>query len=522
MPQATPTRLLDRVRVLKYATVDKAPTYRAVVQVLFEAKQRYQIELRPADMLETLQSMPVQHGVETLEELDLCLDQLVKWENLAHSHDTAAATSLAEYNRRRYLYRLTAAGEAAHRAVLEVEATIGRSGSLQSEMLQRIRDALQGLAAQALAPVPDGQQVVGRLHELHAAFDSLTREATCFISQLTRHLEDQRVDEERYQLHKQAVLDYISTFVDRLRRVADQITGAIRAVDRNAIIRLLEAAVPHAELPPELDGEDPRARWIEEQGARWSGVAGWFVGVRGEEATVARLERAAVEAVLRLTRALARLNDRRGGAGDRAAGYLDLARRFAACADDDAAHQLWQVVFGLHAARHFHLAEEDEELVRPGTSWWDAEPVAVPVRLRTAGRTSNAGRPSRVADHSQSRAWIAQMQRRDRAQREAARRRFVDRGPLRLSQLGRLDAAELELLLELLDEGLGAPRREGASSRDGQLTVILMPPASDGAEATIETPLGRLRCRDWALQVESAGQRALRQNTARRQGGAER
>jgi hypothetical protein len=112
-----------------------------------------------------------------------------------------------------------------------------------------------------------------------------------------------------------------------------------------------------------------------------------------------------------------------------------------------------------------------------------------------------------VADHSQSREWIAQLRRREQARRKTARRRFVDRGPLSLSELGRLDAAELDLLLELLDSALATPRRTAgvhrARSRDGQLSITLNPPEDDAAEAVIQTPRGRLCLRDWTLEVNA-------------------
>ena len=48
-PPAPPrfARPLPQVSALSYATAPKAHTYRAIIQVFFEAKQHYLIELRP-------------------------------------------------------------------------------------------------------------------------------------------------------------------------------------------------------------------------------------------------------------------------------------------------------------------------------------------------------------------------------------------------------------------------------------------------------------------------------------------
>jgi uncharacterized protein (TIGR02677 family) len=178
----------------------------------------------------------------------------------------------------------------------------------------------------------------------------------------------------------------------------------------------------------------------------------------GSTPIVERLADVAVDAVVGLTRTLARLNERRAGSADRAADFRTLARWFSTCPSEEAAHRVWQAAFGLYSARHFHLEEDDAERTGPGISWWEAEPAPVPVRLRTHGGTSNAGRPSPAADHGRQKEWMAERHRRERAQIEAASRRFAGQGAMRLSDIAGLEAAEFELLLALLDEVLNAER----------------------------------------------------------------
>jgi uncharacterized protein (TIGR02677 family) len=212
--------------------------------------------------------------------------------------------------------------------------------------------------------------------------------------------------------------------------------------------------------------------------------------------------------VVRLGRSLQRLNERRARAADRAADFRTLARWFAACPDDDAAHALWVAAFGLHSARHLHLADDDPERTRPEVSWWDAPPVEVPVRLRTRGSVSRAGRPPPVLDFSDGRAWMAARRRRERAQIDAALARFSGRGPLHLSDLAAVSSEELDQLLALVDEALSS-RRAGDGTRrartaDGRLDIVLRLPAEDRPWVVLETPSGRLRCRDYQLEVAPA------------------
>lgn len=502
-----PPRLLNQVAAFNYVTAPNAPTYRAIMQAFYEAKQHYMIELRPGEILEQVRSNGYHTELKSDEDLERHLATLVEWGNLLRSHDTAAVSHIDDFYRKRYLFHLTAVGEAAHRAVLDVEATVGKSGSLQTTMLVKIRDALNALAKSATTTSLDPDKLVRLLHDLHSAFETLTHEANRFIGDLNRHFGGERMEEDRFVLHKQAVLAYISRFVEQLRYLAAEIAAGIQAVERGGVDRVIAVAANSADLPPALDDADPITWWIGEQHAKWKGVCAWFVANHASSpATVERLAEVAVGAVVGLTRTLGRLNDRRTRPVDRAADFRTLARWFAECRTDSSAHELWQTAFGLYSARHFHLEEKDAELTNPGVSWWETEPVAVPVQLRVRGKISKAGRPSAAADYSQAKQWIAQCRRRERAQLEAAVHRFAGKGPLRFSDIAKLDMAEFDLLLALLDEALNATRSADGTRKtrtaDGRLTITLHP--SRGADAvlvTLVTPRGRLRCHNYRITV---------------------
>ncbi|HET9598164.1 MAG TPA: TIGR02677 family protein [Anaeromyxobacteraceae bacterium] len=501
-------RLLDQVFAFRYVTAENAPSYRAIVEVFSQARERYQIELRPADVREALARSGLRHELDLADEagLDRHLDQLDAWGNLQRSHDTAAVARVEDFYRRRYLYRLTPVGEAAHRAVREVEETVGRSGALQTSMLVEIRDALA-----ALAEAERGSDAAGlarALHRLRSAFDSLTEEANLFLSELDRHVSAERVDEERFLAHKHALLAYLGRFVADLKKLAPEIAERVADAEALSPDRFIGLAANGAELPPALDGGDPVAQWVAAERARWDGIRAWFAGTAGEPPRVERLQAKARDSVARLTRALTRLDERHARSVDRAADFRTLARWCAEAASDDAAHALYASALGLYPARHFHLTETDPELTRASTSWWEAEPVEVPVRLRTHGAVSRAGRPPPVLSFADGRAWLAARRKRERAQLDAALSRFAGRGPVRLSDIATLDASEFDQLLALLDEALCSTRDAGGARRtrsaDGRLDIVLRPPADERAWTAIETPRGRLRCRDYLVEARVA------------------
>ncbi|MDQ3973633.1 MAG: DUF2397 domain-containing protein, partial [Actinomycetota bacterium] len=232
-PSASPSgsrlaarRLLGQVNAFRYATAPNAPTYRAIMQVCYEAMRRYVIELRPQDILRELRAGGYVVEVDDVEALEAdYLRQLTDWGNLASTADPAGVERLEDFYRRRLVYHLTDIGEAAHRAVLEVEATVGRSGSLQANMLLKIRDGLAALAEAAGRDDPD--ELLRVLHDVHTAFDTLTHEANRFMTDLGALVGGGRDggrddDDARFVAHKQAVLAYVSRFVEQLRRLADE------------------------------------------------------------------------------------------------------------------------------------------------------------------------------------------------------------------------------------------------------------------------------------------------------------
>ncbi len=130
-PPAPPrfARPLPQVSALSYATAPKAHTYRAIIQIVFEAKQHYLIELRPQEVLDRLRQSGLHFELQDPEDVEPELSQLVAWGNLKDAHDTGSVSRLEDFYRHRLLYHLTAVGEAAHRAALEVEATVGKTRS---------------------------------------------------------------------------------------------------------------------------------------------------------------------------------------------------------------------------------------------------------------------------------------------------------------------------------------------------------------------------------------------------------
>ncbi len=71
--------------------------------------------------------------------LDAALAQLCEWRNLEAHRDTADVVTVEEFYRPRFLYQLTAEGEAAEHALAVFYETLEQPGELQTTALSDIR-----------------------------------------------------------------------------------------------------------------------------------------------------------------------------------------------------------------------------------------------------------------------------------------------------------------------------------------------------------------------------------------------
>jgi uncharacterized protein (TIGR02677 family) len=497
-----------------HLTADKRHLYRMVLRAFADAKARFVLHLRPVDVALSLSAVP------ELAELEAALRQLVTWGNLSADPDTAEVTTVEEFYRARFLYRLTAEGEATERAIAVFEEGLLRPGELQTAALGDIRDLLHELRAQlggddadsdghSAGHLPDAGKVHLTLRSLWDRFEELTDRAQVFVASLQRTVDLHRVDLDVLLAYKDGLLDYLERFIGELVVAQAHIAALLRDLEGGPVERLLDTAVDR-ELADALDPSDEARRAARDAWrARWAGLVGWFLpeGDRPAQAELLRARaRAAIPALLQ---AIAEVNERRLSRSDRAGDLRQLARWFAACDTDADAHRLWRAAFALAPARHLTvdhdtLVDRDQAPVPPSTSWLDAPPVRISPRLRRTGRVTRRGRVNDVIDRSKEKELLQRLVAEEAAQVAAARRQLITHGPVRLSGLGPLDPMAFELFLDLLGAALAAATDARApvvaSTADGALEIELVP-TLDGGIAEVTTRDGVLRGPDQQLTI---------------------
>ena len=466
------------------------------------------MHLRPEDVAAELL-------INADDQLTQALEQLVVWGNLRADADTSRVTSVEDFHRKRSLYQLTVAGQAAEQAIAFYEEAIGRRGQLQSVALADIADLLRSLQLLAADHDPDPAKVHLLLLSLAERFSSLADNAQAFMSALRRAIDFSDGDIDGFLAYKQRLIDYINRFIADLANSGAQIAvllGDLEAVGHERLLELAARREAADAVPEGADAAESLARAekraLDAWRNRWRGLDDWFTSRDAGHPSQARLLRqAAVTAIKQLIDAVGLLNERRSGRSDRSADFRVLARWFAEVPGDEAAHRLWRAAFGLSAARHLSVTSETAEAWRdlpPGTTWRDAPPIRISPQLRKTGTYERRGQPNQVRDRSADREFLRRQAEREAAETAAARRRLRTAGPTLLSDLDVLDPRAFRLFLALLGDALAA-RMPGEAevktvTSDGTLEVrlSLIP---DGGTVTIRTADGVLTGPEHIIEI---------------------
>ncbi len=491
-----------------HLTVPNTALYRQVMITFLAAKERFAVHLRPEDVHAALDP---EHRPTDLDTVVKALDSLVEWGNLRADPDTSRVTAVEDFYRKRFIYQLTRAGEAAEQALSAYDEALGRRGALQAVALHDIVTQLRALLALAAEDEPDAAKAHLALSALTSRFEALAENARAFMGSLQRTIDLHGVEVEVFLAYKDRLIQYLERFIQDLITLGGRIAvliGELEARGRADVLLRLAAAREAADASPdeaETAEAQAHARWA----GRWAGLTAWFVSADGRESQARLLRGRALGAIPQLLAVVRQLNERRAGRSDRSADFRTLARWFAEAPDDEARHRLWRAAFGLYPARHLTvdadtLAERAARPVAASTPWAGAEPLRISPQLRRTGSYERRGKARKVRDRSEERRRLSEIAARQAEEIAAARARLATDGTTRLSEFKELDPVAFGLFLRLLGDAL-ATWRPGmtttvATSNDGTMEIRLTA-LTDGTTAEVRTPGGVFRGPDHTVEI---------------------
>ena len=497
----------EHASLFSHVNADKARLYRSILSVFASARRQFRLSLRPDEILVEGAWGDVR---PSSEELTQALQQLTDWGNLESQPDTARVSSLSDFYRARFLYRLSLGGEAVESALEVFSDAMRRRAELQSVALEDIATQLQALLKLASQGDTDIPKVHEALRDLVQRFESLAENAQAFMSGVARGVDLQRAEAAAVSRYKRQLIDYIERFIgDLVRRSAAiaQLIVALTPYMESLLWQVAQREAVDAAPGDAVEAANGTARRWQAWRQRWKGLRGWFLNT-GHEAAQSDLLRARARAAIpSLLGAIGALNERRSGRSDRSADFRTLAHWFAACDSDSSSHRMVRAAFGLNPARHFSLIPASDEPVPASTPWREAPKLAIHPRLREYGEASPRGPLPRVRDRSAARDGLAAQFREEARQVEAARVRLATGRPTTLSDIGTLNREEFALFLSFLSEALSDQQSPDSVverfTGDGLLKIRLEPLGADTI-ASIETEHGWFTGRNHILTISES------------------
>jgi uncharacterized protein (TIGR02677 family) len=488
---------LDGARrdLFRYLTVEESADYLAIMD-LFSATLL--TDLSAAEVTAQLAERGIPLDRDTAESR---CKQLLTWGNLLPSVRDAKVATVAEYIRSRSRYQVSKLGGRVHREAVAIMHASDGAREVARELLGQIVQSLDRILAlldrQELDRREiDAEALAGEVTTVFGNQRLFTDSVRDFYAYLAGVLSRYDLGGGEYAQFKELLLVYIDLITADVNRHAPAVSHRVELVLK-LIDPLLDtlATLPGLTLPDGTPVERAQGRTKTD----WEELSYWYdaQGASGPQ----QLRAAASQALGQLITNAKRLLDSSGTGFSRRADFLRLARWFAA-ADDESSHRLYAAAFGIYPSRHLLFgAEEPDPRIGPTTSWWDSDPVQVPLSLRERGDRAIRGRTSRVPDPTADRRRLIA-----EAQQEAEQRRSA---AAELAMAGALDGATIspaarDLLFDLVADLLARHRAE-VTDHDVGLRLRAVP----GRTTVVHSPDGTTTFADLGLTVTGTAEWAL-------------
>jgi len=478
-------RLLRPLTEASYLTTGNAWRYRAILRYFFLQHESMRHFVYPEEVLGDLHLSA--HFASYQEgDLEQDLRQLVDWGNLVARQDTRRVTSVEEFRKKRFRYQATAYAIEIERMVAHLEQ-MGASygGSLERTDVDRLLENLQSLVAAKVSA--NAEDLHGKWTEVFSVFQRFTTNATSYLAALSSERSEALMSIPGFLAYKDSLSDYLRNFITTLQRTSVRIEAVLRSAAADKFETVCEKLADYTLSIPRLEEQLRRDELISRYKLQWRNLCTWFLGSEQRNSDRYQLQLETHEAIRRITRFVQRLGERYQQQRSRRREYLQLAARFANCSTLEEAHVLSACVFGLSETRHLYAPIKDTEDIYAEV--WDRPALTITInpRIRNYRPKSKSGA---VTGRAEEKSALLAEYLQARVAEEGMLSRIVQKGFLRVAELGIIQPEVRKALLAWITRGLASSEKTGSTeggrryrlhTRPGQVTLtctdgkLLMP-----------------------------------------------
>jgi len=499
-----------RLGLYRYVAAENAADYLAIMRLFTSTMLT---DLSAAEVVALL----AEDGITlSVDDAEARCRQLEQWGNLVRSVRDARVATVADYLRSRSRFQVSKLGGRVHRHVDEILRASEGAREVARELLGGMVDTLERILARVGSAPIDADAVAADVTTVFASQRLFTESVRDFYAYLHQVLSRYDLVGEEYAGFKTLLLEYVDLITADVARHAPAVTAALGRLAPH-----LDTLLAALETLPALTSPDGSVTERSPGRTRtdWTELAAWYSG-RASRSGPQQLRNAAEQALAQLLTNAKRMLAAAGTGVSRRADFLRLASWFAAAGTDDA-HRLFNAAFGAFPARHLAIGP-DELSPRASalTSWWDADPVDVPMSLRERGDRAARGGTARVPDPGLDREVLLAEARIEADRARAAATELIAVGRLNGS---RLSPAARDMLLDRLADLLATFQEltEPAESVDVDLGFVLHAEPRPGVTTVVRADDGILTVEAlWLTVTELTGSEAIDDLAGATAGGA--
>jgi uncharacterized protein (TIGR02677 family) len=479
-----------RLDLYRYVTAEHADDYIAIMG-LFTATML--ADLSAAEVAEHLTG-----HVDTLslDDVEARCRQLEQWGNLVRSVRDARVATVADYLRSRSRFQVSKLGGQVHRQVEDIVHAAEGAREVARELLGGMVGTVEHILSMLTVNPLEVEALAAEVTTVFANQRLFTESVRDFYAYLHQVLSRYDLVGEEYAGFKTMLLQYVELISADVARHAPSLTRSLDRLTPHLDV-LLEAlaTLPTVTNPDGTAAEHSPGRTRVE----WEEFSNWYSGRTGRSGPQ-QLRDAAEQALAQLLNNAKRMLASAGTGVSRRNDLLRLAGWFDGSSNDEA-HRLFNAAFGTYPVRHLGLGPHEAELRASAvTSWWNTEPVEVPLSLRERGDRAARGRTSRVPDPGLEREAVLAQSRQEAQRLRATAAELAAAGDLHGA---RLSPAARDLLLELLADllSLNQDLSEPAETVESDLGIVLRADPQSGATTVVDAADGALTVEGLRLTV---------------------
>lgn len=342
---------IGKLKQVAYLNADNVERYRRIMHFCFQQNQHLNSLLYKSDILEGVRK----EGLDdyTSEQLELDLSALVEWGNLSAHQEMSVPKTIEEFKNKFFRYQVTNIGIAVEKLINFLPSEDKNTGDLDAHMFERFLEALKKVNSTS------GQQLLDSWDDLLVRFNTISDNATGYITYLTSSKMEELMKTTEFLPYKTKFVQYLREFIRKMQQTITIIREALNNVSDDKINEIisLQVARESKRLNFEVQNETELKNQVLET---FSSIRQWFVDQDRRPSEYTNLIEQTNEAISKITSIIQTITESNQQHRSRSKDYQKIAQWFQNLDEDvqtesetfDTANKLSSILFGFNNTRH--------------------------------------------------------------------------------------------------------------------------------------------------------------------------